>query len=884
MTELEKKIPITIDLGGLIAIFGHSLYTEFGAIVRELVQNAHDGIVEDIIANSRRTKARRTQTSRSEYRIDIAYSDSDALLVVSDTGIGMSPEDLQQKLNNFARSDKRKLQQALTGTGEETPDQLIGEYGVGFLSAMAVSDTVEVWTAHAGSSPTVWSFNKGDKHAEVRPTSENEILTLRERHRIPAALNGTTIVCHLSKVIVGEYSVDPLSILGGVSHYVRILSYPVYFNGNLLNPLPSAWQAPAKATEKDWRQAITEMNLDEPAYVIPLYSPTKELDLQGALWFPVRRRILQTEGQLDIYIKRMFVVCDDAIIMPKWARFLHGMLNSNRLRRIVSGNTFKADSYASEVTKFLTEKIHETFRTLRTVGDDEYWNIIGPHDDVIKESAVDNPELLDIIWDKMRLRVRTRRLTIPTYLDELERATGITNEIYFFENKAQEFAANLVSDSTHIPVFDLCGRADNLFASAACELQGIQKVNFRTLADKLFQPLKQDEADTYKTLVAACAESNIAADLRRYEPGHLPAVLIEDRTLLERREELLRGLRGAIGERQRQVITDIEDLFRRDRAANRGVAFYLNVSNDLIRELRDAPYDAQAAVCLALYNISYMSAVPELRRSEVQAVYASICSVLMDLLRQAKVPREKPDKISQQDSPTVPFKRGTKSETDQNRPTRLMLSMPYEKRYDQVEKAVREVFESDPYYFEVVLARDFMMEGRIIESVRAHIERSDAFIADISDANPSVMMEVGAALIACAGPIFLLRNSGESKAEIPADLRAELQICYGRTDDTVNEIAASIRASLERNGTPSHRDMQILLKDRKHRALTRTVLHQIRYRLRDDEIARLSKKFATLDTILAAPAAEIAAATNMSDRDAEDFRTSLRSYTASTNR
>src|SRR5579871_5351657 len=99
MADFEKNIPITIDLSGLIAIFGHALYTEFGAIVRELVQNAHDGIVEDIIAKTRRTnKTRRSQTSRSEYRIDIAYSDSDAVLVVSDTGVGMSPDDLQQKL------------------------------------------------------------------------------------------------------------------------------------------------------------------------------------------------------------------------------------------------------------------------------------------------------------------------------------------------------------------------------------------------------------------------------------------------------------------------------------------------------------------------------------------------------------------------------------------------------------------------------------------------------------------------------------------------------------------------------------------------------------------------------------------------------------------
>ncbi|MER8595729.1 ATP-binding protein [Mesorhizobium sp. M1182] len=867
MQETEQDVELIVDLTGLISIFGDALYTDFGSVVRELVQNAHDGIVEKIASSSTDGLPVAPQF---RHRIDVNFSDAEKILVVADNGIGMTADQLSDKLNNFAHSEKRELQQALHGEGRETPDQLIGEYGVGFLSAMAVSDRVEVFSHTEGTlEAAVWSFDKGSRIANVKQIAASEAGKARGVHRVATASGGTMIVCSLSQSIVNLYTIDSLSVSGSLENFTKILPFDLYFNGDLLNPQPSAWIDPAHATENDWREAIVKMTDDEPLYIIPVYSSPKELDLQGVLWFPRRRRI-QDEGRLDIFIKRMFVMADDSIVLPSWARFLRGMINSNKLRRIVSGNTVKSDSNASDVRKFLTQCIHDAFRTLRTLTEDEYWRIIGPHDDVIKECAVDNPELLEIVWDKMRLRARTRKMTIPAYLEELRRFHKLDRTLYCFESHAQEFAANLVSDATHIPIFALYSRADSLFADAVCAKEEIEKVNFRALADKLFAPLNADDATQYRTLLSACAENNIAADLRRFEPLHIPAILIEDKTMHERREELLHNLRDASGDRQRQFVEDLEALFKRDRAANKGVAFYLNVGNELIRELREVPYDAQVAVCRALYNMSYMSAVPELRSNEVQAVYGSICTVLMDLLRE----------IKQSLAVSLPEPGSSKGVgggrvRSSDEPTRMMLFMPFENRYNNLEAAVRDVFEDKPYFFEVVLARDFMREGRIIESVRAHIAESDAFIADISDANPSVMMEVGAALIAEAGPLFLLR-SANAGAEMPADLRAELSITYERLDDDPAEIAAAIKASLERKGTPSHRDIQVLMDKRLSRAISHTLLARLRYyRLTEDEMTRLTTHFKNLDGLLRAEASEITDVANLKPADAESFRRAL---------
>src|SRR6185295_9518045 len=102
----------------------------------------------------------------------------------------------------------------------------------------------------------------------------------------------------------------------------------------------SAWENPVAASEEDWAQAIRGMHDEEPLLIIPIYSPPEELDIQGVLWIP-ERTFYFSEAKLDLYVKRMFVLRDEEIVIPDWARFITGMINSNRLRRIVSGNTIK---------------------------------------------------------------------------------------------------------------------------------------------------------------------------------------------------------------------------------------------------------------------------------------------------------------------------------------------------------------------------------------------------------------------------------------------------------------------------------------------------------------------------------------------------------------
>ena len=826
--KASEDISLVPDLQGIIEIFGRSLYNEFGAIVRELVQNAHDAVVEGL------NKSRSPESSFASSWIRVDYDEYNRRLLVHDNGKGMSRKELIESLNYFGRKKK----QAARAEAADVSVQIIGLYGVGFLAAMAVSERVEVWSLTEGGKPVLWEYDTGNCTAKASDVAFEDFARMRQIHtsgNIASEKSGTLVICRLTQAVEEEYSVHSDTIRNSLLRYARILPIPLYFKGEQISGKLRAWNQPGLASHKDWGEMIQEMTGLKPLLLIPIFSPPAELDVQGVLWIPERRSFLGEECYIDVYIRRMFVTQDDRLIRPVWAGFVKGMVNSNRMGRIVAGNSMIEDKHVAEIAAFIKTSIMDEFRRLRSLSEEQYWGVIGEHDDIIKKSAVDNSEFLDCVWDKLRLRTRTRSVTLPDYLASVERSSKRKDTIYYFDQITQEFAASVISDATGVPVLSLVGLSDHAFVN---EVSRRRKLEMHPSTDLAGDVIKRPEnSDRYQSLISACAQSRIAAEVREYEPSHMPAMLIEDGSLQERREEILAELRSSSDYNTSRVAAQLEQTFARETSLNRDVAFYLNSSNDLINQLLEASSETQQAICLALYNISYMSIMPQLRKAEVAAIYTSLCSVLQKLLEQTHGRK-----------PLRPAQRAV-------RPTRIFMITPFADEYLSVEKAVREVFEGPPYFFEVVLARDFMMEARLVDDVAAHIEAADAFVADISDLNPNVMLELGAVIFNKnhGRPIVALRHN--QAKPVPADLRAHLTIAYEMPSDAA-EIGKAIRKLLEVNGQTSHREIAGLLQRRSCRALSAGLLARTRCVLNEVEKKGVLSAFPSLDQLLEADGPE----------------------------
>lgn len=197
---------------------------------------------------------------------------------------------------------------------------------------------------------------------------------------------------------------------------------------------------------------------------------------------------------------------------------------------------------------------------------------------------------------------------------------------------------------------------------------------------------------------------------------------------------------------------------------------------------------------------------------------------------------------------------------DQLEYIRLFMITPFDNSYKPVETAVRQVFEKDLFYFQVQLARDYFKADTLVKNIQCHISDAHGFVAEISELNPNVMMEVGGILInGDARPVFALRDkNSREKGNAPVDFGDRLTFSYGSRTDSTELIAKQIKDQLFKEGRLVHATLKELKKTRKRRFLSRTLLEEFHeIELKEDVIKTICRKYTTVEDFLNASEAQL---------------------------
>lgn len=610
-----KRVELKADIPGLIAIFGDSLYSDFGSVVRELIQNAHDATI--------------LSGDTHEKKVGFAWKHYDSTLNITDNGIGMSVSDIEESLNNFGRSNKKSILDRLqTRTGFLKYEELIGEYGVGFLSAMSVSEYVTV-LSYRESEFTKWHYVSGNSTADIETLSEeqfrteiNKIEPLYENQKIT-----TVVSCKFKQEIIDKYNVNERTILDSLKKYVALLPIPIFYNEERINFSKLVWEKDVFATEEEWEAIISELHGEEPNYLIPLDDAPKELKLTGTLYIK-KRSWLWGKPRIDTYIKGMYVCSESDIIVPDWAKFIAGIINSNALSRIVSGENVKDDKTAKKLKEYLENKILKTVEDLSRTSPTRYRKILGPHDNALKECVSAKPEILRNVWDKIPIPATGgRNITLNRYLEEVN--AKLRSQIIFYINDANEYTqAGIVSNATEIPVLRLDQTRDNTFVSKAAIDQKIEMRSANSLAQDHFQ--RPSNPDSFNNLIEDCLSLNISAEARVFTPSYVPALLVSDKKTDRDKELVLELIRQA------EIDTKLQKKVKHALTSevNPNMAFYLNTSNILIKNLAQSnDISTRQAVLLALYNIAFMNVYKDLQPGNLKTIYDSIQKVMLIFLQ-----------------------------------------------------------------------------------------------------------------------------------------------------------------------------------------------------------------------------------------------------------
>ena len=381
------------EVGRVLDLLAKSLYSDRDIFLRELISNASDAC--DRLRHQALSDPA-LLAADPELRITVLLEPRKRTIVVSDSGIGMSGEELVQNLGTIARSGTAAFAEQLSGDAD-ADSGLIGQFGVGFYSAFMVADRVDVLSRTPGAE-TGWHWSS-DGRGEY---------TVSEDDSAPA--RGTVVRVHL-RPDQREY-MDPDRLRKIVSRYSDHIALPILLDTGEgdpehINQASALWARPAREVTPDqYTEFYRHVShaLDEPwltvhfkaegrvEYTCLLFVPTlRPFDM----FYPERRH------HVKLYVRRVFIADDYAELVPPYLRFLAGVVDSEDLPLNISRETLQQNPLLRRIRKRLTGQL---LRALARKAESEpeqyagFWEQFGA---VIKEGLADDDDhrsqLLDLV-------------------------------------------------------------------------------------------------------------------------------------------------------------------------------------------------------------------------------------------------------------------------------------------------------------------------------------------------------------------------------------------------------------------------------------------------------------------------------------------------------
>lgn len=335
------------EVGRLLDLVVHSLYSEREIFLRELVANAAD-------ATDRRRFEALTHAEMAppnEARVRIVPDKAARQLLIADDGIGMTREEMIANLGTIAKSGTRAFGASLAEAKPEDRPSLIGQFGVGFYSAFMVADRVEVTSRKAGSTEA-WSWASDGGGAFTMTPAER-------------AEPGTDIVLHI-KPDADEY-LDPVRLEAVVRKWADHITLPITIARD-------GKDEPANEGTALWRKAKADVSaedaagfyrhlgnmFDSPAVTLQ-WRAEGALEFYAMLFIPGMKPFEPMSEQervskLRLHVRRMFIT-DRAELLPPWLRFVQGVVDTEDLPLNVSREMLQSTPVLARIRRAVTNRV-----------------------------------------------------------------------------------------------------------------------------------------------------------------------------------------------------------------------------------------------------------------------------------------------------------------------------------------------------------------------------------------------------------------------------------------------------------------------------------------------------------------------------------------------
>nr|QWV59565.1 heat shock protein 90-1 [Lasioderma serricorne] len=370
----------------LLDIVARSLYSEKEVFIRELISNASDALEKFRYTLLTETKKDKLSDPDRELKIHITTDKQNRLLTVQDTGIGMTKEELISNLGVIARSGSKAFLEQVKKQQNNNANNIIGQFGVGFYSAFMVAEKVEVYTKAATELRGYKWQSDGTGSYEVQPAENVQ--------------PGTKIVIHL-KPDCRQFA-DENTIKSVINKYSNFVGSPIYLNGVKVNTVQPLWLCdPKNVTPQQHSEFYRYISgsYDVPRYILH-YKTDVPLSIHALLYFPEGKPGLfemsrETETGVALYTRKILIKSRTDNILPKWLRFVKGVVDSEDIPLNLSRELLQNSSLIRKLRDVLTTRVLKFLQEKATKQPDEYEKFYADYGLFLKEGIITNENQLE---------------------------------------------------------------------------------------------------------------------------------------------------------------------------------------------------------------------------------------------------------------------------------------------------------------------------------------------------------------------------------------------------------------------------------------------------------------------------------------------------------
>jgi molecular chaperone HtpG len=393
----EETHVFQAEVSRLLEIVANALYSEKEIFIRELISNAADAC--DRLRYAAITEPGLVEGD-SDFTIAIDIDKDAKTLTVHDNGIGMSHDEMVENLGTIARSGTTAFVEQLSGDAKKDVS-FIGQFGVGFYSCFMVADRVEVVSRRAGEN-VAWRWTSDGKGAFAMAEAERDA-------------RGTSVTVHL-KDDQAEFA-EPMRVRHVITTYSDHIGFPITLNdgasGDKPEPVNTAsalWTRPAsEVAEQQYTEFYRHVShLGDDPWATVHFRAEGTIEYTGLLFIPSSRPFdLFTQDRathVRLYVKRVFITEDCEGLVPRWLRFLRGVIDSEDLPLNISREMLQNNPVLARIRNGLVSRVIRELTSKAEKDPDAYaafWKNFGA---VLKEGLYEAANERDALLGLARFR------------------------------------------------------------------------------------------------------------------------------------------------------------------------------------------------------------------------------------------------------------------------------------------------------------------------------------------------------------------------------------------------------------------------------------------------------------------------------------------------